>query len=235
MEFKTIGTLLTAACLFAIPGGFGCSSSGGSSGGGSGSSGGSGSGGSGSGGSGSSGGSSSGGESGPAAALDQRFIIPANQPSTGWESAPADAGTNEYTNGGATWTGTIQDWYNSIDGAAQPYEAANCQEILVQNLVNVNSSTTALENGVVIAADCGTAANSVTMYQSAQALYAGENLTLTGYDTSIAFATGAIGAGSAYAHFGQYYFEIDLSGYATQTAALSDLPQFVAYLSSKSQ
>jgi hypothetical protein len=162
--------------------------------------------------------------------------LSANEPSAGWQIAQADAGTNDYTTGGAVWTGTADAFFNNVDGTAASYASAGCQTILVQNLANVGSAATASETAVVIAADCVSAANAQTMFQSQQQLYSFESITLSGYDPSVAFAIGALGgSANAYAHFKQYYFEIDLTGYADQPTALNDLPNFLAYFSTKSQ
>jgi hypothetical protein len=128
------------------------------------------------------------------------------------------------------WTGTASGLYNIIDGAAGNYATNGCTEIMLQNLANTNSTAVC----TLYAADCGTSANATAMFAMSQKLYT-PAVTIAGYDPTIAFGNTTLDGIRSFAHFGRYYFDIDLSGYAADpTSALADATTFIGTLSSKS-
>ena len=190
MKIRTIGTCLAVACVLGIFAGSGCSSS-------------------------SSGSSTT---ADPAAALGQKFTLAPNQPSAGWQLAQADAGSLDC--GQPFWTGTASQWEHVVDGTAQDYIVNGCQTVVVQNLVGPNSTAGVPKAAVVRAFDFGTSADAAAMLADLNALNANAGLTPTaipGYTVSTAFWVPTLSGINTFGYSGRYYFEVELTGYGTDT------------------
>jgi len=171
--------------------------------------------------------SSSSGSGDSAAAIAQKFEFATNSPASGWQQAQADAGS---LNGAQPlWSGAISAWFNLVDGYAGTYQSQGAQYIMMQYLVGPNQ-----QNCLVYAMDFGTEADAQAMLAYNQTYYGKTEsvTTIPGYANAFEYAT--LSGISAYAYSGQYYFELQLSGYSDTTTPVTDAESLLGVLFSKS-
>ena len=170
--------------------------------------------------------SSSGGSGDSAAAIAQRFEFATNSPASGWQQAQADAGSLDGAQ--PLWSGTINAWFNLVDGYAGTYQSQGAQYIMMQYLVGPNQ-----QDCLVYAMDFGTDADAQAMLAYNQTYYGKTEsvTTIPGYTNAFEYAT--LSGISVYAYSGQYYFELQLSGYSDTTTPVTDAESLLGVLFSK--
>ena len=149
--------------------------------------------------------------------------------------ALADAGSLDC--GQPFWTGTPSQWMGIVDGNAQEYITNGCQDVAVQNLVGPNSAAGVPKAAVVRVFDFGTSANAAAMLADINSLDTSQGLTpaaLPGYSMSTAFGVSAISGINTFGCSGQYYFEVELTGYGSDiTTPPNDAASFFQVLIGK--
>ena len=144
----------------------------------------------------------------------------------GWIQNP-DTSSRPFT----VWKG--EDLVGLIDGEADYYVDRGCLLSMYQNLIGPNGPDSQV--CTVVAMDFGTDANADSMFSS-QKVNTSAIVAIPQYDTLVAIASsGILGNITAYAHFKEMYFELQLSGYYLQDSSCSEAKQMLKVLESKTR
>jgi len=125
---------------------------------------------------------------------------------------------------------------NDLQGGSSPYINHHVVEAIDERLKNASGADTTYLGYHFFIMDFGTVANATSMYQSQKAYFdqIPSSAGISGFDLSVAFADTARARGvAAYGHFGKFYFELPLSGYANHLDALGPAAQFLNLLKSR--
>jgi len=127
------------------------------------------------------------------------------------------------------WTGKGTELEIRIDGGNEPYVTRGCLVAMYQDLVGPDPQ--ACE---VVVMDFGTEAHANSMFTYEKQLRSA-SVPIAQYDTSAAIGSATLGGVSVYAYSKALYFEVQLTGYADQNAAVSVAAQFLRILESKAK
>jgi hypothetical protein len=139
---------------------------------------------------------------------------------TGWTE-------NEQSGYAAFSSGTL---FDLINGGADQYNDEGLVEGIQQKMTH--SSGDKAYSAFVM--DFGTAENATAMFEKMK-LNEADPLTIGNYIESVAFGSRHLSGINAYAHFGKYYVEISLSGYADESLATKEAEAFVEVYEQKAQ
>jgi len=87
----------------------------------------------------------------------------------------------------------------------------------------------------MFAMDFGTADDATAMYGILKADKGGLAIDVGNYVQTTAFGARHISGINAYAHFGKYYFEINLANYTDETAAINQAETFLEEFQQKAK
>lgn len=115
----------------------------------------------------------------------------------------------------------------SVDGGATPYETAGCKEVAYQTLTGPSEMIYSSHS-----MDFVTTSKATSMFTSMKSLKS-PVISITGFDTSIAFASKALQSFTVYAHFNKYYFEFYILGVTDDAAGLDAAAHFLTLYKSR--
>jgi hypothetical protein len=122
--------------------------------------------------------------------------------------------------------------YNGIDGGAGQYLDQGLIETAIQSLNDASPSNDSLNCKAYIM-DFGTSANAGNMFDTVMSK-AVDKKAFTSFPVSVAGLDDSPLVGIiAYAHFGRFFFQLDLEGYSDKTKAIDDAEKFLTILKSK--
>ncbi|MGB7567553.1 MAG: hypothetical protein WBM07_06830 [Chitinivibrionales bacterium] len=130
------------------------------------------------------------------------------------------------------WKG--EDLVGLIDGGADLYTDRGCLLSMYQNLIGPNGPDSQV--CTVVAMDFVTNASAASMFGYMKESDSANIIAIPQFDTSVAVAsTGIAGNITAYAHFKEMYFELQLSGYASRDSSCSEAMQMLKVLELKTK
>jgi len=144
--------------------------------------------------------------------------LPIDATAFGQKYKLADNEISGWTQGSASdsfWAGT--DLFGGIDGAGSAYMDRGFRQGMIQNLNGPDSQSCVLR-----AMDFGTGDKATAMYAYAQANFITNSIAIPTYDSSTAIGDAEISGLTAFAHFGESYFEVRLIGLGDQRTTCTE-------------
>jgi hypothetical protein len=111
--------------------------------------------------------------------------------------------------------------FNEINGAAQPYVEAGLVTFTLKHLENTNLSC------LIWMMNLGTSAKAVALFHTTIVKYNASTAVPTFGSSDASYAVQAGGNINVYAHFNQFYFELDLTGYDNVSDSIKDAQYFL--------
>jgi len=132
------------------------------------------------------------------------------------------------TYGYTTWSAaTLND---DIDGGSDKYTNRGMIECGDIAMLGPNGEEIKHQSLIM---DFGLDSNAAVMFNYKKDEFSTEEVDITGYDNTVAFAHPGVGGVTAFAHFKKFYLELKFEGFSDQNLAIQAAIQFLGLFKSK--